>query len=103
MGNRAVITFDKKCSPNSVGLYLHWNGGEESIKSFLAECIARGYRSPACDPSYAMARLTQVVCEFFPDGLSVGIGRLKEMDCDNGDNGLYIVGNHWEIIGRKYA
>jgi hypothetical protein len=50
-----------------------------------------------------MARLAQVACEEHSDGLSVGIGSLKELDCDNGDNGLYIVGNEWEILARKFA
>ena len=31
MGNRAVITTSKK----DLGLYLHWNGGRDSIEAFF--------------------------------------------------------------------
>ena len=37
MGNRAVIGFeqDKKRDKKSVGIYLHWNGGRDSVEGFL--------------------------------------------------------------------
>lgn len=34
MGNRAVISFDE--NDNATGVYLHWNGGPESVLAFLA-------------------------------------------------------------------
>ena len=34
MGNRAVITFSGSRS-TGVGIYLHWNGGLESVLAFL--------------------------------------------------------------------
>lgn len=99
MGNRAVITFGRKGS-NSVGVYIHWNGGRGSVRAFLDTCRARGYRCPANDPAYAMACLVSVLREFFgPDGLSVGVDTLKNLDCDNYDNGVYQVGADWRIVG----
>ncbi len=102
MGNRAVITtapFDA----NNVGIYLHWNGGRASIEGFLAAARGLGWRSPPGDESYALARLTQIACTFLgPDGLSVGIGRCDDLDCDNYDNGTYLIGGDWEIVGREF-
>jgi hypothetical protein len=33
MGNRAVISFSE--AKTATGIYLHWNGGPESILAFL--------------------------------------------------------------------
>jgi len=99
MGNRAVITASKN-KTRGVGIYVHWNGGPESILAFLEVAKSRGYRSPACDESYAIARLTGVLCEFFDDGLCVGVDYLSQLDCNNGDNGVYVIGGNWEIINR---
>lgn len=98
MGNRAVIAFSK--NPNDVGIYVHWNGGPESVAAFLEVCKRRGYSSPGADKSYAMARLIGVMHEFFGNGLSLGVGPLNELDVDNHDNGAYLVGPGWEISGR---
>lgn len=96
MGNRAVITTrDKK-----IGVYLHWHGGRNSVEGFLAYCKAKGYRPPEQD-CYGWARLCQVVGNFFGGEASVGIDTLDMLDCDNLDNGTYIISN-WEIVGRQY-
>lgn len=100
MGNRAVITFTPEGAPG-VGIYLHWNGGRESVRAFLDTCRARGYRSPVSDPAYAMAGLVGVIREFFgPTGLSVGVDLVDRLDCDNWDNGVYQVGADWSIVAR---
>lgn len=101
MGNRAVITTKGAFCSNGIGIYLHWNGGRDSVEAFLAYCRLKGYRSPDSD-SYGMARLAQVIGNFFGGTTSVGVGLIHELDCDNGDNGTYIIGNDWEIIGRSY-
>jgi hypothetical protein len=98
MGNRAVLAFSK--APKSVGIYLHWNGGIESVEAFLEVCRLRGYRSPAEDKSYAMARLIGVCHEFFDSGLSLGVGPLCELDVDNWDNGAYLIGPDWKVSER---
>lgn len=60
MGNRATITTEK----HDLALYLHWNGGRDSVEAFLEYCALRGFRSPESD-SHGWARLAQVACNFF--------------------------------------
>lgn len=96
MGNRAVITTrDKK-----VGIYLHWNGGRDSIEGFLTFCKANNFRSPESD-SYGWLYLATVVGCFFGDGLSAGMDEYERLDCDNYDNGVYIIEN-WNVVGRDF-
>lgn len=124
MGNRAVVTFANHndieqwvnpdgggeklkgyCAehPNKLGVYLHWNGGRSSIEGFCEACRRLGFRGPASD-SYGVARFIQVVANFFGnDGLSVGVDMLGRCDCDNYDNGVYVVDDNWNIIGREFA
>lgn len=104
MGNRAVVCWQDergRLDEKGVGVYLHWNGGRDSIECFLAYCEACGFRSPSED-DYGVARFVQIVSNFFgADGLSIGVGRLDQLDCDNGDNGLYVC-KGWEIADRKH-
>lgn len=102
MGNRAVIT-TAPFSESSVGIYVHWNGGRASVEGFLKACRELGYRDPSLDDGYAMARLTQVIGQFFGGGTSLGIGVMRDLDTDNGDNGTYVIGEGWEIVGREFA
>ena len=101
MGNRAVITASTSRT-TGVGIYVHWNGGLESVLAFLHVAKERGYRDPAYDTAYAMASLCGLVCEFFglKSSISVGIGQLKELDCNNRDNGVYVIGAGWTIKSR---
>ena len=88
MGNRAVITTlgEKR------GIYLHWNGGRDSIEPII---------------SYAYNFLTDEsefdaikdVAKFF--GLNPFVDDIQRLDCNNYDNGVYIVDNG-EIVGRCY-
>lgn len=96
MGNRAVITTERK----DLGVYLHWNGGKDSVQAFLKYCELKGYASPEYD-TYGWARLCQVIGNFFGGTNSVGISRYEESDRDNFDNGVYIIRN-WQIVGREY-
>ena len=97
MGNRAVIATPDK----DVGVYLHWNGGRDSVEAFLLYCKLKGYRSPETD-NYGWARLCQVIGNFFGGETSVGIGQYESLDTNNWDNGVYIISN-WEIVDRLYA
>lgn len=99
MGNRAVITRRKDLK--GVGIYLHWNGGRDSVEAFLAYCNLKGYRGR--DDEYGMAMLVNVITNFFENGLSCGIGIAEKMDCDNYDNGVFFIGDEWNIVGRKFA
>lgn len=123
MGNRAVVTFgnmkdiekylipskDGRAirgfvdeNPHRIGVYLHWNGGNDSITAFTEVCRRLGFRGPVSD-CYGIARFVQVVANFFGNGgLSVGVDTLDRLDCDNYDNGVYVVNDDWEIIGREY-
>jgi len=96
MGNRAVITTENK----DLGVYLHWNGGRDSVEAFLMYCKLKGYRCPEND-CYGWARLCQVIGNFFGGELSVGIDKYEKLDLDNWDNGVYII-KDWKIVGREY-
>ena len=100
MGNRAVITTKENFEDNGIGVYLHWNGGYDSVSAFLKYCEFKGYRTPDTD-SYGWARLCQVIGNFFGGSTSVGIDTVDKLDCDNWDNGVYII-KGWEIVDRKY-
>lgn len=100
MGNRAVITTKENFDNKGVGVYLHWNGGRDSVEAFLDYCNLVGYRKPTED-CYGWARLCQVIGNFFGGTCSVGIDTVDCLDCDNYDNGVYII-DGWEIVDRKY-
>lgn len=103
MGNRAVITTKQgwNSKENNLGVYIHWNGGRDSVEAFLKYCELRGFRKPEED-NYGWARLCQVISNFFgSDGLSVGIDIVSRLDCDNYDNGVYVIEN-WKIVGRYF-
>ena len=100
MGNRGVITTKENFENNGIGVYLHWYGGRDSVEAFLKYCDMKGYRTPDTD-DYGWARLVQVVANFFGGTLCVGVDTVDHLDCNNGDNGVYLI-KGWEIVGRKY-
>lgn len=100
MGNRAVITTKREWQNDGIGIYLHWNGGRDSVEAFLRYCELKGYRAPDTD-CYGFARLCQVIGNFFGGTLSIGIDKLWYLDKDNGDNGVYII-EGWKIVNRYY-
>ena len=100
MGNRAVITSRRNFENNGVGIYLHWNGGRDSVEGFLKYCEIKGYREPTSD-CYGWARLTQVISNFFGGTTSIGVDTVDRLDCDNYDNGVYII-EGWNIVDREY-
>ena len=100
MGNRAVITTKENMDNNGIGIYLHWNGGRDSVRAFLKYCELKGYRAPSED-NYGWARLCQVIGNFFGGTGSLGIDTVNHLDCNNWDNGVYLI-EGWEIVGRMY-
>lgn len=94
MSNSAII---KAKGNDNKAVYLHWNGGRDSVEAFLKYCELKGFRS--FEDDYGMARFCQVVGNFFgADGLGLGI-------VDNPlnwgtDNGIYII-DGWKIVGRE--
>lgn len=96
MGNRAII----KTEGGHIGLYLHWNGGRDSVEAFLTYCKLRGFRSPETD-GYGWARMAQVIGNFFGGTTSIGMVETgSETDGEWCDNGAYVI-RDWEIVGRE--
>lgn len=95
MGNRAVLTDEKR----TCRVYLHWNGGPDSISAFLTYCKRHGYRSPESD-EYGWARLLQVIGNFFGGGMSLGMSGWRGTISSNdpGDNGVYVIGRDWSVV-----
>ena len=82
MGNRAVVLFDDQ----PFGVYLHWNGGPESVLAFLE---AANGEKPA-----DLVGFVQTVANFFgyeQEQLSLYVEPIARLDMDNGDNGTYHV------------
>lgn len=92
MGNRAII---KAKGNDNKAVYLHWNGGRDSVEAFLKYCELRDFRD--FEDDYGMARFCQVVGNYFgEDGLSIGVTDSVE---SHGDNGVYVV-EGWNIVDR---
>lgn len=74
MGNRAVIVPKESVGDHGpvVGIYVHWFD-EDALNEALDKVEKLGYRSTKDDPSYGMARLCQVLCEKYKDGLNIGL------------------------------
>ena len=102
MGNRAVITIKEKDVPQEDwnSLYLHWNGGRDSVEPFLHVAKLYGIRCND-DSSYAIARLSQLIGNYFGGTLSLGVGAYKCLDTNNFNNGTYVI-EDWEIVDREF-
>lgn len=95
MGNRAFVVFEERGDKPDHGVYLHWNGGPESVLAFLQAMLDRGWTRM----DYASARFCAVASEFFDSegedsGLSLGVMGFdpeKPENSDPGDNGIYYV------------
>lgn len=97
MGNRATITSKNR----QIGIYVHWNGGPESICCFLTYAKLKEVRNPNHDQSYGFARLVQIIGNFFGGELSIGVDVLENLDHCEYDNGVYIVDEKWNVIDRS--
>ena len=102
MGNRCLIV---PKGQENLGVYLHWNGGVDSVTAFLTYCKMKEYRpfGGKNADGYGIARFVQVVGNFFGGGLSIGIEaittELTEDYAGAYDNGIYII-DGWEICQR---
>ncbi len=72
MGNRAVITTEDK----QMGVYLHWNGGRDSVEAFLDYCDLQGFRREYAEnkTDAGATELPLNVCPFCGTGV-MGEGR----------------------------
>lgn len=99
MGNRAVVTVEG----SKIGVYLHWNGGVESVSAFLRAAKDLGVRAPISDTSYFYARFAQIIGNFFGGSTSVGIDSIEKLDTDNGDNGTFVIDGSFKIVRREHS
>ncbi|BAQ94073.1 hypothetical protein [uncultured phage_MedDCM-OCT-S28-C10] len=101
MGNRVVIGIadeNQQMHKDCIGIYLHWNGGDESINAFLKYAKKHKVRSD----DYGIARLIQIIGNSLGGTLSMGVDRVSRLDCDNGDNGLVWINRKFEIIAQEH-
>lgn len=102
MGNRAYIVG----KDSDKAIYLHWNGGRDSVEGFLYYAKLRGFpglnSGEGKDGGYY--RLLTVLMNFFGNsGLHVYPCSGEEARTnDPGDNGTYVV-DGWDIVGRINA
>lgn len=104
MGNRAVLVWKDEnghYDDSFMGVYLHWNGGRDSIEAFLAYCEMKDLKSPTEDASIGIENFVTVVAGFFSSYKSISVDRLSELDQNNYDNGVYVC-DGWKIVDRKY-
>jgi hypothetical protein len=105
MGNRCILTLENEQGlQHPVALYLHWNGGLESVLAFI-QYTWDAYPRGRGDLFTFHARLCQVLGNFFADGLSFYGYRLDLADscaegCDNGRFHFTIGSTSYELKGR---
>lgn len=87
MGNRCVITNKEKTR----AIYQHWNGGRDSIEPLLkvAKLLGGGFD-----------KLCEVSSKVF-DGEEISCDEVNNGGLDCSDNGVYIINEDLEIIGRE--
>ena len=93
MGNRCLIAFKEKESKKKKEevpcIYLHWNGGRDSVEAFLDASKRLGVRTN--DQFYGMARMTQIISNYLGGTLSIGVSNVGDWDLGFLDNGVYWV------------
>ncbi len=95
MGNRAIITTQTR----ALGVYLHWNGGRDSVESFCKCLHDCGAPAPGAHGEGLGAIATLAANFFGLNGLSVGLSPYtSDQRMDPGDNGIYVLADDsWEI------
>jgi len=99
MGNRAIISLeDANGKPHPAEIYVHWNGGLESVLAFIK--ITWDHFDRTHDDVYTFhARLCQVIGNFFREGLSLyGYPYNPNVDLTCADNGRF----HFRIDAHGY-
>ena len=96
MGNRALIIGNGA----SVGIYLHWNGGRDSVEAFLR--WAELSKLPSLENRGEIA-LAAVIANFFGnDGNCISLETVDRANLEASapwDNGIYVVEEH-KIVER---
>jgi len=105
MGNRAIITLENRMGEqHPVAIYVHWNGGLESVLAFI-KYTWDNFERGRDDVFTFHARLCQVIGNFFEDGMSLYGHPLDKADncaegCDNGRFHFTIGSTGFELKGR---
>lgn len=100
MGNRAVITASTEF--DAPAIYLHWNGGRDSVEGFLKVAREKGFDVTTAE---GWDQFAQFIAEHF---FNCDVGRTVyrepygRTDKDNGDNGVYLVDDNWNIWSRLH-
>ena len=101
MGNRAVIT--QSTASNAPCIYLHWNGGADSVKGFLA--VAKNFDITG-SPTEQMDILAELLAKHFfnceVNQKTVYRQEYGSSDTDNYDNGVYLIDSKWDLVDRLY-
>ena len=96
MGNRALIIG----KGSNVGIYLHWNGGRDSVEAFLR--WAELSKLPSLENRGEIA-LAAVIANFFGnDGSSISLETVDRANLEASapwDSGIYVVEEH-KIVER---
>ena len=103
MGNRAVLSFPDHGLRNgeTLGIYVHWNGGRASVEGFLAAARDLGLTK---DPDTRTVDLiADLVSPIVQTPGKLKAGPLSMLDCDNFDNGVYIIDRELTISGRAFV
>ena len=102
MGNRAVISFQDPSVTtlklSEVGIYLHWNGGLESIEGFCKAATDLNINEPA--------RFIQMLGNWFGGNQSLYVDVISRLDYDNYDNGTYVLSKasgEWKVVKRFFV
>lgn len=104
MGNRAVIS-----EGHGPCVYLHWNGGRDSVECFLKAARIKMQALPENERPQSTLERRDFLCEqvLFP---FFGTRRLTvyktfhhTADKRNGDNGTYIIDSKFNIIRREHV
>ena len=102
MGNRGFIIG----KGSKLGIYLHWNGGRDSVEGFLEWARLRGL--PGLGERYGFDQgvtpLAAVIANFFGnDGNSIAVEHVEDIRTYTAadDNGVYVV-DGFEIVDRLH-
>ena len=108
MTERAVIAFEGANRDSTLtGVFLDIGGDVKTVEEILSYCHRRGHCAPDTNPELAMTWIIyEAVNKFIAytgaSRMPVLVGPCNTLDCDNGDNGMYIIGSNWGIVDRLY-
>ena len=106
MGNRAtIVSYDttKENKHEKIGIYVHWFGSPDNIERALATAKDKNIRGIDTDRQYFWARFCQVFANIISEETGdnesgIGIDIVSHLDNYNGDNGVYYIDKHFEIV-----